>query len=139
MRNSKPILLIEDDSADATMVRRVFEDLNLTNLLIHSNNDKDALDHLRSEGNTKPFVILLDSNMPKMNGSEFLKVVKADDALKSIPVVALTTCSDEQHIAEKFELGVAGYVVKPIDYKKFLEAIRVIHMYWTSSELPNVG
>lgn len=129
MRNSKPILLIEDDSADATMVRRVFEDLNLTNLLIHSNNDKDALDHLRSEGNTKPFVILLDSNMPKMNGSELLKVVKADNVLKRAPVVALATCRDEQHLSENSKLGVAGYIIKPLDYKRFVEAIKVIHLY----------
>ena len=139
MRNSKPILLIEDDPADAMMVRRAFEDLRLTNPLIHSTNGKEALDYLRNEGNKKPCVILLDSNMPKMNGSEFLKVIKADDVLKKVPVVALTTCSEEQHIAEQFELGVAGYVVKPVDYKNFLEAIRVIHIYWTLSELPDVG
>lgn len=139
MRDSKLILLVDDDLADVMRIRRAFEDLKLTNPLIHSNNGKEALDYLRSEGNKKPSVILLDSNMPKMNGSEFLKVVKADDVLKKVPVVALTTCSEEQHIAESFKLGVAGYVVKPIDYKKFLEAIRVIHMYWTLSELPDVG
>jgi CheY-like chemotaxis protein len=139
MRNSKPILLVDDDSAEVMMVRRAFEDLKLTNRLIHSTNGKEALDYLRNEGNKKPCVILLDSNMPKMNGSEFLKVIKADDILKKVPVVALTTSNDERHIAEKFELGVAGYVVKPVDYKKFLEAIRVIYMYWTLSELPDVG
>jgi len=139
MRNSKPILLVDDDPADAMIVRRAFEDLKLTNPLIHSNNGKEALDYLRSEGNKKPSVILLDSNMPKMDGSEFLKIVKADDVLKMIPVVVLTTCSDEQHIAEQLELGVAGYVIKPVNYKNFLEAIRVIHRYWTLSELPNVG
>ena len=138
MRNSKPILLVDDDPADAMMVRRAFEDLKLTNPLIHSNNGKEALDYLRSGGNKKPCVILLDSNMPKMNGNEFLKVVKADDALKRVPVVTLTTCDDEQHIAENFELGVAGYIVKPLDYKKLVEAIRIIELYWTLSELPNV-
>ena len=139
MRNSKPVLLIEDDPADAMMVRRAFEDLKLINPLMHSNNGKEALDYLRSESNKKPCIILLDLNMPKMNGNEFLKVVKADDVLKSVPVVTLTTCDDEQHIAENFKLGVAGYIVKPIDYKNFVEAIRVIHLYWTLSELPDMG
>lgn len=139
MQDSKPILLIEDDPADAVMVRRAFEDLKLANPLVHSNNGKEALDYLAGENNKKPCVILLDSDMPEMNANEFLKVVKADDVLKKIPVVALTTSNDEQNIAENFKLGVAGYIVKPIDSKKFVEAIRVIHLYWTLSELPDVG
>ena len=139
MQDSKPILLIEDGPADAMVFRRVFEDLKLTNPLVHSNNGKEALDYLRSESNKKPCVILLDSSMPEMNASEFLKALKADDVLKNIPVVALTTSSDEQNIAENFKLGVAGHIVKPIDSKKFVEAIRIIHLYWTLSELPDVG
>lgn len=137
MQDSKPILLIEDDPADAMMVRRAFEDLKLANPLVHSNNGKEALDYLAGENNKKPCVILLDSNMPKMNANEFLKVVKADDVLKNIPIVALTTSNDEQHIADNFKLGVAGYIVKPIDYKKFVEAIRIVDAYWTLSELPD--
>jgi len=139
MQDSKPILLIEDDPADAMVVRRAFEDLKLANPLIHLNSGKEALDYLRSESNKKPCVILLDSDMPKMNANEFLKIVKADDVLKKVPVVALTTSSDEQNIAENFKLGVAGHIVKPIDSKKFVEAIRIIHLYWTLGELPDVG
>jgi len=137
MRNSKPTLLVDDDLGDVMMVKRAFEDLKLRNPLFNSNNGEEALEYLRDEGNKKPCVILLNSNMPKMNGIEFLKVVKADNVLKKIPVVALTTSKEEQHIEESFNLGVAGYIVKPLDYKKLVEAIRIINLYWTLSELPD--
>ena len=138
MRNSQPILLIEDDPADTIIVKRAFNELEVTNPLVHSPDGEEGLEYLRSEGNKKPCIILLDSNMPKMNGMEFLKVVKANNVLKKIPVLALTACGEEQHIVESFKLGVAGYILKPLDYRKFVEAIRIIHLYWTLSELPNV-
>jgi CheY-like chemotaxis protein len=137
MRNSKPILLVEDDRVDAMTVKRALKDLNVTNLLVHTLNGEEALNHLRAESNGNPCVILLDLNMPKMNGVEFLKVVKADDMLKSIPVVVLTTSQEEQDVVESFKLSAAGYIVKPVDYKKFVEAMRTINVYWTLSELPN--
>ncbi len=139
MRNSKPILLVDDDRADAMMVRRAFRELEVTNPLVNPNNGEQALEYLRDDGNKKPCVILLDSNMPKMSGIEFPKIVKADDVLKRIPVVVLTTSREEQDVVESFKLGVAGYVVKAPDYKKFVEAIRIIDLYWTLSELPNRG
>jgi DNA-binding NarL/FixJ family response regulator len=74
--------------------------------------------------------------MPKMNGTEFLKIAKADETLKKIPVVVLTTSSEERDIVESFKLSVAGYIIKPVDYQKFVEAIRTIDLYWTLSELP---
>jgi CheY-like chemotaxis protein len=137
MRSLKPILLVEDDSVDAMTVKRAFKDLNVTNPLVHTLNGEEALNHLRAESNGNPCVILLDLNMPKMNGFEFLKVVKADDALKSIPVVVLTTSQEEQDVVESFKLSAAGYIVKPVDYKKFVDAMRAIDIYWTLSELPN--
>ena len=81
-------------------------------------------------------LILLDLNMPRMNGTEFLKTIKADEALKKIPVIVLTTSNSEQDIARSFELGAAGYMVKSVDYKKFTEIIKTIDLYWTLSELP---
>jgi CheY-like chemotaxis protein len=136
MRNLKPILLVEDDRVDAMTVKRALKDLNVTNLLVHTLNGEEALNYLRAESNGNPCVILLDLNMPKMNGVEFLKVVKADDVLKSIPVVVLTTSQEEQDVVESFKLSAAGYMVKPADYKKFVEAMRTIDIYWTLSELP---
>jgi DNA-binding response OmpR family regulator len=99
---------------------------------------EEAMEYLRDEGNKKPCIILLDSNMPKMNGIEFLKVLKADDVLKKVPIIALTTCKEEQHIEGSFNLGVASYIVKPLDYRKFVGVIRVVDLYWTPSELPNL-
>jgi len=137
MRNSQPILLVDDDLGDVMMLRRAFEDLKLTNQLVNSNNGEEALEYLRDRNNKKPCIILLDSNMPKMNGIEFLKIAKTDDVLKKIPIVALTTSNEELHIDESFKFGVAGYVVKPIGYKDLVEVVRIVDSYWTLSELPN--
>jgi CheY-like chemotaxis protein len=136
MNTRKTILLVEDDKVDAMTVRRAFQDLKVTNPLVHSINGEEALGYLSDDSNDKPCVILLDRNMPKMNGTEFLKVVKADESLKRIPVIMLTTSQEEQDIVESFELSVAGYIVKPVEYQKFVEAIRTIELYWTLSELP---
>lgn len=137
MRNSKPILLVEDDHVDVMTVKRALADLRVQNPLIHSANGEEALAYLQEPGNHKPCLILLDLNMPKMNGVELLRTIKADKVLKKIPVVVLTTSKSEKDIAEIFENGVAGYVVKPADYKKFVEAIRTINLYWALSELPS--
>jgi len=137
MRNRKSVLLVEDDSVDAMTVKRAFKDLKVLNPLIITANGEEALEYLRNKSNKKPCVTLLDMNMPKMNGIEFLKVVKADDVLKKIPVVVLTTSKEDSDIVESFKLSVAGYIVKPVDYKKFVEAIRAIELYWTLSELPD--
>ncbi len=139
MQSSKPILLVEDDCVDAMTVKRALKELKRLNPLIHKTNGQEALEYLRDESNERPYVILLDLNMPKMNGIEFLKIVKADDALKSIPVVVLSTSNEECDIAESYKLNVTGYVVKQIDYKKFVETIRTIDRYWSLSEMPNRG
>ena len=136
MRNSKPILLVEDDEVDTMTVQRAFKDLKVTNELVHRINGEEALKYLRAEDRQMPCVILLDLNMPKMNGVEFLKISKDDKKLKKLPVVVLTTSKEEHDIVESFELSVAGYIVKPVDYKRFVEAIRAIDLYWTLSELP---
>jgi CheY-like chemotaxis protein len=139
MRCSKPILLIEDDNVDVMTVERVFRDLKIANQLVSTSNGEQALEYLRTNGNKKPCVILLDLNMPKMNGTEFLKIVKKDESLKKIPVVVLTTSSQQEDVVESFELGAAGYMVKSVDYGKFVETIRTINLYWTLSELPSNG
>jgi CheY-like chemotaxis protein len=139
MRNSKPILLIEDDNVDVMTVERVLRELKIANQLVSTSNGEQALEYLRTNDNKKPCVILLDLNMPKMNGTEFLKIVKTDEALKKIPVVVLTTSGQQQDVVESFELGAAGYMVKSVDYGKFVETIRIINLYWTLSELPSNG
>ncbi len=136
MKSSRPVLLVEDDSIDAMTVRRAFRDLKVANPLQHTVNGEQALAYLQNPENDKPCVILLDLNMPKMNGTEFLAIAKTDPAIKKIPVIVLTTSSEERDIVQSFRFSVAGYIIKPVDYKKFVEAIRTIDLYWTLSELP---
>ena len=136
MRNLRPILLVEDDSVDAMTVKRAFSELKVTNELVRAINGEAALNYLREHLDKKPCVILLDLNMPKMNGIEFLKVMKADDELRPIPVVVLTTSKDDRDKMESFKACVAGYIVKPVDYRKFVEAMKILNLYWTLSEMP---
>jgi CheY-like chemotaxis protein len=139
MQNSKPILLIEDDDVDVMTVKRSLRDLKVANQLVPIGDGEEAIEYLRNECATKPCLILLDLNMPKMDGAEFLKIVKADKALKKIPVVILTTSNSDRDVIESFELGAAGYMVKSVDYEKFVETIRAIDLYWTVSKLPSNG
>ena len=139
MRNSKPILLVEDDTVDVMTVERALKDLRVASELVAIGDGEQALAYLRDDGNTRPCVILLDLNMPKMNGTEFMRIVKADEALRRIPVVVLTTSNSEQDISNSFGLGAAGYMVKSVDYKKFMEIIKTIDLYWTLSKLPANG
>jgi CheY-like chemotaxis protein len=136
MRNLRPILLAEDDSVDAMTVKRAFGELKVNNELIRVINGEEAIEYLKTHTDKKPCVVLLDLNMPKMNGIEFLKVAKADDELRQIPVVVLTTSKEDRDKVETFKFSVAGYIVKPVDYKKFVDAMRVLNLYWTLSELP---
>ena len=136
MKDSIPILLVDDDNIDVIMFKRALEDLKITNPLIHLADCKEALEYLKNEDNEKPWVVLADLNTPQMNGLEFLMAVKTNDALKQIIVIVLSGSDDEEDIAESFRLGAAGYMVKPSDYKKLVEMIRAIHAYWTLSELP---
>ena len=137
MRNCKPILLVEDDNVDAMMTQRTLDELKVTNKLVRTTNGEEALEYLRNAENKKPCIILLDLNMPKMNGFEFLEIAKDDPLIKKIPVVTLTTSDGESNIVDSYNLGVAGYIVKPVDYKQFVEAMRTLDMYWTLNRLPN--
>jgi len=138
MHNHRPILLVEDDLVDTMTVKRALSVIDVENQLVHTVDGEQALEYLRGESNTKPCVVLLDLNLPRMNGIEFLKVTKTDGVLKQIPVIVLTTSKKEQDIVETFKLGVAGYMVKPVGYAKFVELIRTIVSYLSLSELPDV-
>ncbi len=136
MRTSRPILLVEDDNVDAMTVKRAMKDLKVTNNLVHLTNGEEALNYLRNTDNIRPCVILLDLNMPKMNGFEFLKIAKEDTVLRQIPVIVLTTSKDEQDKVESFQLCSAGYIIKPTNFKNFVEVMRTVDLYWSLSELP---
>jgi CheY-like chemotaxis protein len=137
MKNAKPILLIEDDQIDTMTVIRALKDLHVTNRVEHVENGEAALSYLNDPARDRPCLILLDLNMPVMGGIEFLRVVKGNELpLKRIPVVVLTTSEEQQDKVESFNLGVAGYIKKPVDYQRFVETMRTINAYWTVSELP---
>lgn len=136
MKKEKLILLIEDDTVDVMTVRRAIRELKISNPLKVVGNGEEALAYLHDSTQEIPGIILLDLNMPRMSGIEFLQVAKNDSSLKRIPVVVLTTSQEQQDKVESFKLSVAGYMTKPVDYTKFVEIIHAIHSYWTISELP---
>ncbi len=132
----KPVLLVEDDTVDAMAVKKAFEHLRIKNNLVIVTNGEEALEHLRNKDNPRPQVILLDLNMPKMGGIEFMKVAKAEDELRRIPVVILTTSKAEQDRVETFNLGAAGYIMKPMNHNDFIDMMDKIHQYWEMTLFP---
>ncbi len=136
MTTADSILVIEDDEIDRKSITRAFKELKISNPKHEVCNGKEALEFLRSKTVPKPCLILLDINMPQMNGIEFLQVVKNDEDLKMIPVVMLTTSQEDQDRLKSYKLGIAGYMLKPVDYKQFVEVMRTIHVYWIASLCP---
>ena len=136
MNSDKPLLLIEDDEIDVLTFKRAIRELRIMNELYVAGDGEEALHILKMPECIIPCLIFLDLNMPRMTGIEFLRMIKADKEFKRIPVVVLTTSKDERDKIESFKLGVAGYMVKPVDYHHFVEVIRTIDRYWTLSELP---
>lgn len=136
MRSNKPVLLAEDDEVDVMSVQKAFKSLHITNELIVVGNGEEALNYLKDNKNVKPCVILLDIKMPLMDGIEFLKIIKTDEELRRIPVVVLTTSTNENDRMETFKLSIAGYMAKPVDHLRFIETIKTIDMYWTLSQFP---
>lgn len=131
------ILLIEDDQVDVMNVKRAFDKNQIANPLYIASNGLDALEMLRSgaiPGERR--IILLDLNMPKMNGLEFLRELRADTSLQFIPVIVLTTSNDERDKVEAYNLNVAGYLLKPVTFINFVDVMGTLNKYWTLVELP---
>jgi CheY-like chemotaxis protein len=131
------ILLVEDDSVDVMNVRRAFEKNRIANPLFVANNGADALSMLRSgqvPGERR--IVLLDLNMPRMNGLEFLRELRADPKLHSTVVIVLTTSNDERDKVEAYNLNVAGYLLKPVTFINFVETMAALNKYWALVELP---
>ncbi len=132
------ILLVEDDEVDIMNVQRAFKKNRINNPLFVAHNGLEALDMLRSDAkiNPLPKIILLDINMPKMGGIEFLSEIRKDDDLKNISVFIMTTSNDDHDRFEAYNLNVAGYILKPISFGKFVEAVAVLSNYWHLIEYP---
>ena len=142
IKKGVPILVVEDDEVDVGDILRAFKKNRITNPIYVASNGEEALAFLRHEGpysdredKMLPGIILLDINMPVMNGIEFLRIIKADNEFKKIPVIVLTTSKEDNDRVESFKLSVAGYIIKPVDFEKFVEAVKTFELYWTLSEM----
>ncbi len=131
------ILLVEDNPADVELTLRALKTHRITNKIMFVRDGAEALDYLYRQGPYKnrneirmPCLILLDLKLPKISGLEVLQKVKSDEELKKIPIVVLTSSKEEPDIRECYRLGVNSYIVKPVDFEKFIEAVRNIGLYW---------
>ena len=134
MKRKLKILLIEDDTIELMKLNRAMTSLNMNHEVREANNGEDGLELLLNE-NYYPDIILLDLNMPKINGIEFLRILKDNDSLKFIPTIILTTSSNERDLLACFNLGISGYILKPLKYEDYKEKINLLLSYWSANEL----
>jgi len=135
------ILLVEDDKVDVMNVQRSFKKAKITNPLFIASNGLEALKILRDESEAVRMpasrrLVLLDLNMPKMGGIEFLAELRGDPLLKPTPVIVLTTSDQERDRIEAYNLNVAGYILKPVTFTNFAEVMAALNRYWTLCEIP---
>jgi len=142
-KNTVEILLVEDNPSDAELTLHALRENNLTNRIEWLRDGAEALEYIFGTGayagrdiNHKPKVILLDLKLPKVDGMEVLRRIKADPRTKTIPVVVMTSSREERDIVESYQLGVNSYVVKPVDFEQFTEAVRTLGLYWVLLNQP---
>ena len=128
------ILLIEDDAIEIMKFNRVLKTLGMNHKVIEANNGEEALEILKVK-EVIPDIIVLDFNMPKINGIEFLRILKKDDFLKYIPAILLTTSNNYTDVMECYKIGIAGYIIKPLKYEDYLDRIKTLLEYWGANEL----
>jgi CheY-like chemotaxis protein len=139
------ILLVEDDPRDVELTLTALEDHKLANEVTVARDGQEALDYLYRRGqfatrpNDNPAVMLLDLKLPKIDGLEVLKQIKSDEQLKTIPVVVLTSSHEEQDMMKSYKLGVNAYVVKPVDFHEFINAVKELGMFWAIINQPPPG
>ncbi|MFE3848739.1 response regulator [Flavobacterium sp. LB3P45] len=129
------ILLVEDDEVDVMNVKRAFSKNNIKNELFVAGNGVEALDMLRNSIIPLPRIIILDINMPKMNGIEFLKIVREDENLKNISVFVMTTSNEDSDKINAYNLNVAGYILKPLSFEKFITSVATLKNFWSLCEM----
>lgn len=128
------ILFIEDDAIETMKFTRTLSKLKVQHKITEVKNGEEALEFLKSD-NQLPDIILLDLNMPRMNGIEFLKILKADEHYKYLPTVMLTTSENRTDLLECYKIGIAGYILKPLKYEDYEEKLTRVIKYWEVSEL----
>ena len=139
------ILLVEDDTKDVELTMTALEEYNLANEVVVTSDGEEALDYLHCRGKYKerssenPAVLLLDLKLPKVDGLEVLKEIKSDAKLKMIPVVVLTSSKEEKDMVASYRLGVNAYVVKPVDFHEFVNAIKELGAFWAVINEPPPG
>ncbi len=134
MNKKLKILLIEDDMIEVMKLNRTISTLKLDHKIIEANNGEEALEILEQKDDL-PDIILLDLNMPKINGIEFLNILKKDSVLKYIPTIILSTSNNQKDLLECYKTGVAGYVIKPLKYEDYVSKIEKLLAYWSINEL----
>jgi two-component system response regulator len=138
MNTTIDILLVEDNAEDADLAMRALKKNNLIRNIIHVDDGQEALDFLFNDSNEMPHLILLDLKMPRVDGIEVLRKLKADAKKKVIPVVMLTSSNEEKDIIESYKLHVNAYIVKPVDFAQFTKAVTDIGLFWTTLNRPPV-
>ena len=136
MKN-KIILLVEDNPSDVGLTQRALAKSHIANEMVVAEDGQDALDYIFAAGNytgrdvkETPAVVLLDLKLPRVDGLEVLRRVRADERTKRIPVVILTTSKEEQDVAQSYDLGANSYIRKPVDFKQFVESVERLGLYW---------
>ena len=139
------ILIVEDDPKDVELTLTALEEYNLANEVVVTRDGEEALDYLYCRGNFKmrtsdnPAVLLLDLKLPKVDGLEVLKQIRSDERLKMIPVVVLTSSHEEKDMMRSYQLGVNAYVVKPVDFHEFVNAVKELGVFWAIINEPPPG
>ena len=139
------ILLVEDDARDVELTLTALEEYNLANEVVVARDGEEALEYLYSRGKFKtrssgnPAVMLLDVKLPKVDGLEVLKQVKSEETLRMIPIVVLTSSKEEKDMVASYKLGVSAYVVKPVDFHEFVNAIKELGIFWAVINEPPPG
>lgn len=145
MKEMKRVLLVEDDPNDVELTMNGLAEYNLANEVIVASDGEEALDYLYRRGkfagreNGNPAVVLLDLKLPKIDGLEVLRRMRSDESLKTVPVVILTSSREDRDMIEGYRLGTNAYVVKPVDFHEFIDAVKHIGVFWSIINEPPPG
>lgn len=134
MKLELKILLVEDNIIEILKLKRAIENLGMNHEVLEAENGEIALDSIKQE-EINPDIVLLDLNMPKMNGLEFLAIVRNDESMRHLPIIILSTSNNNRDLIEAYKLGVSGYILKPLKYDDYVKKIEYTLQYWSNNEL----